>query len=178
MCLWIVECGGREIGVLSRGHELLILRVKSMFTFSLLQVAPTCHFWQSTDVQHVSDTDTDTHRTPVFERCLFFFLLLRHGSNMACLIKYHNYNRIPHGSDHHCEFVVVRSIPSFGSNFSPSQKPPPLVHVCFSHCQSLMLQTKQFGLFGLANSVTQFSVFITHNSKMVEPIAKRLFGKR
>ena len=32
-------------------------------------------------------------------------------------------------------------------------------------------------LFGLAVSATQFSVSITHNSKMVGPIAKRLFRK-
>ena len=33
------------------------------------------------------------------------------------------------------------------------------------------------GAFGLANLVTQFSVFITHNSKIVGLIAKMLFGK-
>ena len=33
------------------------------------------------------------------------------------------------------------------------------------------------GQFGWPVSVTQFSVFIIHNSKMVEHIAKRLFGK-
>ena len=33
------------------------------------------------------------------------------------------------------------------------------------------------GAFGLAFLVTQFSVSITHNSKMVGLIAKRLFGK-
>ena len=33
-------------------------------------------------------------------------------------------------------------------------------------------------LFGLAVSVTQFSVFITHYSKMVGPMTKRLFSKR
>ena len=32
-------------------------------------------------------------------------------------------------------------------------------------------------LFGLTVSVTQFSVSITHNSKMMGPIAKRLFGQ-
>ena len=34
------------------------------------------------------------------------------------------------------------------------------------------------GVFGLPVSVTQFSVSITHNSKMVRPMTKRLFGKR
>ena len=34
------------------------------------------------------------------------------------------------------------------------------------------------GPFGFTISITQFSVFITHNSKMVGPIAKRLFDKR
>ena len=33
------------------------------------------------------------------------------------------------------------------------------------------------GTFGLVNLVTQFSVSITHNLKMVGPIAKRLFSK-
>ena len=33
------------------------------------------------------------------------------------------------------------------------------------------------GVFGLVISITHISVFITHNSKMVGPIAKRLFGK-
>ena len=33
------------------------------------------------------------------------------------------------------------------------------------------------GVFGLVNLVTQFSIFIIHNSKIVGPIAKRLFGK-
>ena len=37
---------------------------------------------------------------------------------------------------------------------------------------------KPKGAFGLANLVTQFSVSITHNLKMVGLIAKRLFGKR
>ena len=32
-------------------------------------------------------------------------------------------------------------------------------------------------LFGQGVSTTQFSVSITHNSKMVGPIAKRLFGQ-
>ena len=32
-------------------------------------------------------------------------------------------------------------------------------------------------LFGQGVSTTQFLVFITHNSKMVGPIAKRLFGQ-
>ena len=34
------------------------------------------------------------------------------------------------------------------------------------------------GVFGLTIFVTQFSFFITHNSKMMGPIAKRLFDKR
>ena len=34
------------------------------------------------------------------------------------------------------------------------------------------------GVFGLPISVTQFLVSITHNSKMVGPMTKRLFGKR
>ena len=34
------------------------------------------------------------------------------------------------------------------------------------------------GVLGLPVSVTQFSVSITHNSKMVRPMTKRLFGKR
>ena len=34
------------------------------------------------------------------------------------------------------------------------------------------------GVFGLPISVTQFLVSITHNSKMVRPMTKRLFGKR
>ena len=34
------------------------------------------------------------------------------------------------------------------------------------------------GVSGLAISITQFSVFITHNSKMVGPMTKWLFGKR
>ena len=33
------------------------------------------------------------------------------------------------------------------------------------------------GVFGLAIFITHISVFIAHNSKMVGPIAKRLFGK-
>ena len=33
-------------------------------------------------------------------------------------------------------------------------------------------------LFGLSFLITQFSVSITHNSKMVGPIAKSLFGKQ
>ena len=33
------------------------------------------------------------------------------------------------------------------------------------------------GPFGLSFLITQFSVSITHNSKMVGPIAKRLFGQ-
>ena len=40
-----------------------------------------------------------------------------------------------------------------------------------------LLILELYGLFGLTNSVTQFSVSITHNSKMVGPIVKRLFGK-
>ena len=32
--------------------------------------------------------------------------------------------------------------------------------------------------FGLSFLITQFSVSITHSSKMIGPIAKRLFGKR
>ena len=34
------------------------------------------------------------------------------------------------------------------------------------------------GVFDLAVSITQFSDSITHNSKMVGPMTKRLFGKR
>ena len=37
---------------------------------------------------------------------------------------------------------------------------------------------KKWSQTGWPVFVTQFSVFITHNSKMVGPIAKRLFGKR
>ena len=33
------------------------------------------------------------------------------------------------------------------------------------------------GVFGLVISITHISVFITHNSKIVGPITKRLFGK-
>ena len=33
-------------------------------------------------------------------------------------------------------------------------------------------------MFGLSFLITQFSVSITHNSKMVGPIAKSLFGKQ
>ena len=40
-----------------------------------------------------------------------------------------------------------------------------------------MWKVEQELLFGWPVSVTKFSVFITHNSKMVGPIAKRLFGK-
>ena len=36
---------------------------------------------------------------------------------------------------------------------------------------------RNWGLFGLTISITQFIVFITPNSKMVGLIAKRLFGK-
>ena len=35
-----------------------------------------------------------------------------------------------------------------------------------------------WGPFGFTISITQFSVFIIHNSKMIGPITKRLFGKR
>ena len=37
---------------------------------------------------------------------------------------------------------------------------------------------RDLGPFGSANFITQLSVFITHNSKMVRPIAKRLFDKQ
>ena len=40
-----------------------------------------------------------------------------------------------------------------------------------------IIKTELYGLFGWPVSVTQFSVSITHSSKMVGPIAKRLFGK-
>ena len=38
--------------------------------------------------------------------------------------------------------------------------------------------TKTKGPFGFTISITQFSVSITHNLKMVGLITKRLFGKR
>ena len=44
--------------------------------------------------------------------------------------------------------------------------------------KKLFSQVMSEGVFGLAISVTQFSVFITHNSKIVESMTKRLFGKR
>ena len=45
--------------------------------------------------------------------------------------------------------------------------------------QILRLSTNEAkGPFGLPFLITQFSVSITHNSKMVGPIAKMLFGKR
>ena len=44
--------------------------------------------------------------------------------------------------------------------------------------QSISLLPKFEGVFGLPVSITQFLVSITHNSKMVGPMTKRLFGKR
>ena len=37
--------------------------------------------------------------------------------------------------------------------------------------------SESWGPFGLSFLITQLSVSITHNSKMVGPIAKRLFGQ-
>ena len=44
-------------------------------------------------------------------------------------------------------------------------------------CNSIIGHLTHFSLFGWLVSVTQFSVSIIHNSKMMEPIVKRLFGK-
>ena len=70
-----------------------------------------------------------------------------------------------------------------------------LYHPCFSKFFKLFLCEKKCflgvfvtyfmsklsrefkGVFGSLISITHNSVFITYNSKMVEPIAKRLFGK-
>ena len=47
-----------------------------------------------------------------------------------------------------------------------------MIHLFFGEKQNVKR------LFGLSFLITQFSVSITHNSKMVGPIAKSLFGKQ
>ena len=45
-------------------------------------------------------------------------------------------------------------------------------------CEKITVKCDVKRLFGLSFLITQFSVSITHNSKMVGPIAKSLFGKQ
>ena len=52
-----------------------------------------------------------------------------------------------------------------------------LVQDNMEHAEFGNLIEEAKGLFGQGVSTTQFSVSITHNSKMVGPIAKRLFGQ-
>ena len=47
-----------------------------------------------------------------------------------------------------------------------------------SSCNFVTNGVESKSLFGLGFLITQFSVSITHNSKMVGPIAKSLFGKQ
>ena len=56
---------------------------------------------------------------------------------------------------------------------------PMLVKLCLENSvtTSDVANKDNKGPFGLSFLITQFSVSITHNSKMVGPIVKRLFGQ-
>ena len=68
--------------------------------------------------------------------------------------------------------MLVFTVPPFLKLNTKTQHEP------WSTLKELLVEKGVLRHFGLAISVTQFSVSITHNSKMVEPMTKRLFGKR